>query len=240
MNRQIFKRGAAIGAGVAVLALMALGARAQSAEEEPIKPEQVPVLVRAAPGVDASVRLCWFKGYLQDKDPAGTNLRAAPNARAEVLARVPNRRDEAGIMIAPEFQVIGSKDGWFLVRNMRWEGYDLPGAPIFSGTAWVSAALVGAVMEDIDLRQRPEPKSPLVMKLRGKGPDGQEWSAGDLKVQRMHGCSGSMVDVTFELPGKKTARGWASGACANQVTTCGGGHLLVHERKGALVPQESE
>jgi hypothetical protein len=216
------------------------GVCAQPAQAQDFGPERVPALVRSAPGFDPALRLCWASGYLQDRDPRGTNLRAGPSAGAKILARVPNRRIEAGTAISPEFQIIGSMKGWLLVRDVRWAGYDLPPAKVYAGMAWVSGALVGVSIENLDLLQRPEPNSPLVMKLLGETSDGKPWSAGDLKIRRIHGCSGSMLDVTLELPGNRTVRGWASGACANQVTTCGGGQGLIYERDGALVPQESD
>jgi hypothetical protein len=204
-------------------------ALAQTADDNGSRIQAVPAAVRASPGFDRSVRLCLFKAYLNDRDPTGTNLRAAPGGKAAILKKVPNSRAEAGQRIAPELEVIGSKDGWFLVRNIHWEGYgDGVAALIFKGPAWVSATLVSAEMEGTGLRQRPEPDSPLITPPASA-------SMADKRLRRMHGCSGSLVDATFDLADRTQIRGWSHGACANQVTTCGGGHRVLFEKDGKLV-----
>lgn len=202
--------------------------------------DKVAAAVRAAPGAKSGVKLCWFAANIVDKDKSGTNLRAGPSTLARVIKRIENRRMEAGTEIWPEMQVIGAKDGWFLVRQVHWAGYDQDEKMIHEGPAWIAASLVSATMEGISLYKSPGPKPPVIRELRGKAPDGSDWSALDLPVKRMHDCSGSMVEVTFTLPNKSEVRGWANGACANQVTTCGGGHMLVHEKGGRLVPQEED
>lgn len=211
---------------------------AQQAPLRSLKTEEVAAAVRAAPGAGEGVRLCHVSAYLQDRDPAGTNLRAGPGTTAAIVKRIPNQRKEGGERIAPEFEIIGAKDGWLLVRNIRWAGYDLKEALIHPGPVWISASLAMASIEGHDIREKPEPRSPLVMKLTSKNEDGEEVPGGEAMPKRVHGCSGSMLDVTLELPTKKSVRGWANGACANQVTTCGGGYILIYESAGRLVVQE--
>lgn len=201
---------------------------------EPMMPDRVAAAVRAAPGTGPRTRLCRFSAYLTDRDPAGTRVRLGPGASARVLKTIPNGRDEAGDRIAPEFQVIGSQDGWLLVRNIGWAGYDLDTKTIEHGPGWIAASLVGVSIEGQSLRERPESRSPLVTTMLGQRPDGSQLGPGDVRLIRIHGCSGSMMDVTVQLPTGKSVRGWADGACANQVTTCGGGHRLVVEKGGAL------
>lgn len=223
---------------LAPLMLAAALAPTASAQERFIDHDKVAAAVRAAPGAKSGVKLCWFSANLVDKDKTGTNLRAGPSTLARVVKRIENRRMEGGAEMWPELQVIGAKDGWFLVRQIHWAAYDQDEKTIHEGPVWVASSLVSATMEGISLYKSPGPKAPVIRELRGKTAEGGEWSALDLPVKRMHDCSGSMVDVTFTLPDKSEVRGWANGACANQVTTCGGGHMLVHEKGGKLVLQE--
>jgi hypothetical protein len=60
------------------------------------------------------------------------------------------------------------------------------------------------------------------------------------RLVTVHGCSGSMLDVTMRLADGRTVRGWSGGACANQVTTCGGGGRIAIERDGRIVPSDDD
>lgn len=70
-----------------------------------------------------ATHVCRFPAYLTDKDPAGTNIRAAPRADAPIVARLPGRKGDIG----PELEIIGSRGGWFLMHNAA--GGILPTSP---------------------------------------------------------------------------------------------------------------
>lgn len=221
---------------VAILASWPLQAIAQS--NTPSKYTEIAATARAAAGWHRGARLCSLSAFLSDRNSAGTNLRAGPSASARIVKRIPNARDEAGERIAPEFDVIGSAGSWLLVRDIRWAGYDLDPELIERGPVWIASALAGVTIEGLELLREPHPGSPIVAPLRGLRPDGSLWTSGDTRLVRIHGCSGSMLEVSIEFPTGGQARGWANGACANQVTTCGGGFLRIIESGGALIEYE--
>lgn len=195
------------------------------AESSFLAPQDIPAFVSKAPGADRSVRLCSFHAYSKDADVNGSNLRAGPDLNAAVLAVIPGERAEAGTKIGPEFEVLGSKDEWLLIRGVHWAGYDKAEKMLFSGPGWISAGLVSFEAEDPWVRDAPRAEARKVVELQGR----------DLIIKRVHGCSGSFVDVDYELDGEQKGRGWVSGACANQVTTCSGGSPYIEERNGKLV-----
>jgi hypothetical protein len=130
--------------------------------------------------------------------------------------------------------VIGSVDDWFLIRQVIWTGYDLDEKLLFSGPGWIAAGLVSFSAEDPWLRSAPRADA---AKIRGFSSDGNAapgLEVNDAIIKRVHRCSGSFVDVDLEAPDGRKARGWVTGVCANQVTTCGGGSDYVEERDGKL------
>lgn len=217
-----------------ILATLALLAVAAPASARDVDFGETARLVAAAPGVDANVRRCWFAAFITDRDPSGTNIRAAPSPRGRVLRRIPNSRFEAGERVAPEMRVLGSRNGWFLVSDVGWGGYDLPASTLFPGVGWIVGSRLSAVFEHPHLLAEPRLESARLAPLYGELPNGHVFGSDSLPPPRLHDCTGSMVEVTYQLPGRGPMRGWAHGACANQVTTCGGGQRLVVENQGRL------
>lgn len=185
----------------------------------------IPAAVAKAHGSGADAHLCSLHVYSKDTDVNGSNLRAAPDIKAPILGVIPGKRAEAGTRIGPEFQVIGSKNGWLLIRNAYWAGYDHDEKLLFSGPAWISAGLVGFEAEDPWVREAPRADARKIEKPLGS----------DIVIKRVHGCSGSFVDVDYEIRNGPKGRGWVSGICGVQVTTCGGGFPYVEEIDGKLV-----
>lgn len=221
--------------GIAILLLPAV---VQGKEPRHLEPSQVPAVVTQAPGHGPGTHLCWLSAYSTDTDPKGTNIRAAPSRDAPVLGTIPGGRAEAGTGIGPEFQVIASRDGWLLVHNVRWAGYDLDEKLLFPGPGWIAAGLVSFSAEDPLLRSAPRVNAPEIGKLLPVPDVAPAWGPSEVIIKRIHRCSGSFVDVDLETPDGHKARGWVSGACANQVTTCGGGGRSIEEHGGRLVEVE--
>lgn len=175
----------------------------------------------------AGTEPCDISGWSADTDPTGMTLRASPHAQGRVIGRIPapwkapDRGGDTGETYRSQFQVIGYRNGWFLVRDITAPGVaygeryprNLPQAP--RGQGWVSARLVGAALANGSLPagrlyQAPNENSAHATVSRQESPIG----TGD-PVQRLHACSG--VWGLVEVGGH---RGWWRGICANQVTNC--------------------
>jgi hypothetical protein len=182
----------------------------------------LPLAAAAGPAVDtAGASRCAIRGYLNDPDPKGTNVRAAPRATAPVIGRLPPRakmKDEDEI-VGVEFEIIGSKDGWLLVRN--------PDRGEFKGPGWVSGRLVSFTIGSPKLLVAPADDAKVVASLQHAGDSGI--GPDSFEVKQVHGCQGHYAEVTVVLapsveapPGlsKKPMRGWVGKVCSNQLTTC--------------------
>jgi hypothetical protein len=164
---------------------------------------------------------CSVSAYLNDPDPKGTNVRAAPSAKAPVIGQLPPRAkmEDGDEIVGVEFDVIGSKNGWLLVQN-----HDRGS---FKGPGWVFGGLVSGTLGGSKLLATPADGAKVLATLQhagetGIGPDSFE-------VMHVHGCQGPYVDVTIRLapsiapyPGlpKQPMRGWVRSMCSTQLTTC--------------------
>jgi hypothetical protein len=186
----------------------------------------LPSVAAPMPKADASgATQCEVHGYLTDTDPKGTNVRAAPDAHAAVIGHLPPEYSEptASESFAVEFTIIGSKNGWLLIKAAETGQYgDGPTKTVFAGPGWISGALVGFTIGSNVLRSGPAKTDKEVVRLidtdKGYGPD-------SYAVKRVHACQGHAVEVTAVLApslekNAKPVRGWARHVCANQVTTC--------------------
>lgn len=183
-----------------------------------------PAFAATAPKVDTSgATSCSVGGYLTDKDPKGTNVRSGPSATAPVIGHLPPETVDrsAGDSFAVEFTIIGSKNGWMLIKDAKTGQYgDKPEKTVYAGPGWISGALVGFTIGTSSLRSGPSSTDKPIAKLsdrdKGYGPD-------SFVVKRVYECRGSAVDVTIVLvtdPKAKPIRGWSRHVCSNQVTTC--------------------
>lgn len=164
---------------------------------------------------------CRFSAYGRDTDPKGSAIRAAPAIRASSVGRLPPlRREDGSLTLAAEFDVVGGRGGWFLIQNVSHPTY-VEGAkdkayPKLRG--WIAAGLVDFGIGGNTLRSAPRRDSATVIQLTGRS-----WGPDSVKVEKAFRCSGSFVEVSVRTPDGTRARGWASGICNNQVTTCDGG-----------------
>ena len=68
----------------------------------------------------AGVTECNFRALSNDPDPAGLNVRDAPDRNARVLGRLPptdiGRLQDGSFIVRADVQVIGYRKGWFLIE----------------------------------------------------------------------------------------------------------------------------
>lgn len=203
-----------------------------------LKLSEIPVTVRKAPGYDRKVNMCSLHLYSKDADTKGTNIRAAPSINAPVIGVIPGERAEATARIGPEFHVIGSQNGWLLIHNAYWAGYDYGKKLLFRGPGWIAAGLVGFEIEDDWLYDAPHAGAQKILKLSAPNdtPWESNWGPSSVSIKRVYGCSGSFVEVDLETPNRQKAHGWVTNLCGNQVTTCASNSgFFIEERNGTLV-----
>jgi len=170
--------------------------------------------------VDASgATACAIAGWSSDSDPAGLNVRAAPRLDAAVVARVPPPEQQDGDSYAAEFRIIGSRDGWLLVRDVKVIDYGNGKGDrvVFAGPGWVFGDKVRFAINRPELRRAPKADSAVSGKLQSR--DGSSGPDSAI-IDHVHSCSGAYAEVTAHITGEPPRRGWVTGICSNQVTTC--------------------
>jgi hypothetical protein len=176
----------------------------------------LPAAAGVAATVDTAVAAaCALSGWSSDPDPAGLNVRAAPRADAEIIGRVPPPADG----YAAEFKIAGSSNGWFLINSVTFRDYESGKGDrmLFKGPGWVFSDKVRFLINRPEVRGAPAANAALVAKLRTPDGTGGPDSA---KIDHVFGCSGAFAEVTAHMDGQRPARGWVTGICSNQVTTC--------------------
>jgi hypothetical protein len=193
---------------------------------------------KASEPLPPNVTACAFDAMTNDPDPAGLNMREAPRAKAPVLGRLPpvESNDAAMGKILPEFHVIGTRDGWFLIEGAHYDpGYDLPKnkPKLYAGRGWVAGNFIGSGLRTPTLKQAPNADAADVVALSGEA-DGGAFDASSISVHAILGCSGAWfrVEVPLKADGhplqpklttdapKDFVRGWTTGFCTLQLTTC--------------------
>lgn len=171
----------------------------------------------------AGITECRVAGYL--KDPRGTNVRSAPRTNAPTVGRLPSRmRLEPGsdVFIGAEFDIVGAKNGWLLIRNARI-GADAK--QMFKGSGWISGRLVGVTLGADALRAAPDREAPPIAKLSGELKDGTAYGPDSYLMQAVHDCDGHFTEIAvvparFLKQGDRPIRGWVERVCSTQLTTC--------------------
>jgi hypothetical protein len=179
----------------------------------------------AQPALDlAGAAQCASYGYGTDRDPKGTNVRAAPRVTGAIVGRLPPRAGlelDKQTVVGPEFAIIGSKDGWLLIKYIS-----IDQTKTLQG--WVSGRLVGGTVGSTKLMATPDEEGKVVATLTGQLKDGSGYGPYNFEIMQIHGCRQRFVDVTVRLlpaikppPDKaKPLRGWANRVCSTQLTTC--------------------
>jgi hypothetical protein len=134
---------------------------------------------------------CSLSGWSNDPDPAGLNIRISPRADAEIIGRVPPARAQGGDSYAAEFDIIGSRNGWFLVRAVKFADYGSGKGDraVFAGPGGVFADKVRFMINRAEVRGAPADNAPVLAKLRSAddsaGPD-------SAFIDHVYGCSGAL------------------------------------------------
>lgn len=83
---------------------------------------------------------CVHYGWVEDKDPKGTNVRDAPSLNGKIIGNIPhpNGIGEEGMV-----EIIGYSNGWLKIRLSE----NADGKVFFKGIGWVSAKKVTAAVE---------------------------------------------------------------------------------------------
>jgi len=175
------------------------------------------VSAEAAPVDTSGASPCKARGFSTDTDPRGTNVRSAPSADAPVIGRLsPRVRLGPDTYTGAEFEIIGSKDGWLLIRSVKPEtDLELDAANAADGRGWISGKLVGVTLASEPLRAAPRRDAAIVAHLSG-----ENWGPDSVLVSVVHACLDEYVEVTGTPFGLKPLRGWSWRPCANQLTTC--------------------
>lgn len=182
----------------------------------------------AAPAIDTGVESrCDLNGYISDTDRNGTNVRSAPRMDAPVIGRLPPPNDVSGNGddVGASVEVLGSKNGWLLIRYPADADDPTYSPQAFKGQGWVSGGLVSFTIGNTKLRAAPSPKARVIAEL--SNPDAG-WGPDSFAVRRVHSCRGHYAEVTLALPKgmnpprgyENPIRGWVGAVCANQLTTC--------------------
>jgi hypothetical protein len=167
----------------------------------------------------AGVAACALSGWSNDRDPAGLNIRAAPRTDAEIIGRVPPPQEQGRDSYAAEFRIIGSRNGWFLINGVKFRDYESGKGEriLFGGPGWVFADKVRFLINRAEVRGAPAQTAPVLAKLQTPDGTGGPDSAN---IDHVFGCSGEFAEAIVHMEGQRQTRGWVTGICSNQVTTC--------------------
>ncbi|HEX7882687.1 MAG TPA: SH3 domain-containing protein [Afipia sp.] len=188
-------------------------------------------LLAKAKSLPAGTMPCDLHGWSDDKDPRGLNVRAAPDVKSKVLGTLPppykfktksENFPDGGWLT--EFNIIGYKDGWFLIEGAQPPGKDYEGEAYprnhpkpYAGRGWVAASKVGAAFANGDTRMGGLYQAPHTDAnwMPAKTQFGNEISA-DGGPKKILACSGFWALVESH----DKVRGWWRRLCSSQVTNC--------------------
>ncbi len=176
------------------------------------------------------VEPCNLYAWSTDNDPKGLNVRAGPSMSAKTLGIAPAPRKPAGKAkeehgdgpFRSDFTIIGYKDGWFLVKDIRAPGvsynasYPKSLPQPYKGRGWVSATLVGASQGETDGRDGLLYDAPHGDARYRAATDEDNKPYGYGSQPRILACSGSWTFVES----KSGSRGWTREMCGNYLQGC--------------------
>lgn len=187
--------------------------------------------------------VCHFGAFVEERDPAGLNVREAPHAKAKIMGSLPpvwfDKKD--GLQERVEVEVVESRNGWFRIRHAE-DFSRLTGReprPTFSGEGWVSGSKLSVKTQALRGRAAPSTKASTLLQIG----DGEPLDSDALmEASRPIDCDGEWVRLEFtekRLPSDLRAalqiapdarkgapagrfRVWVNRICAIQETTCDG------------------
>ncbi len=125
--------------------------------------------------------------------------------------------------VKSEFRVIGHRDGWFMIENIKPPGvaYDVPYPrrlpQPFKGRGWVNGHMVGGALANGGLPEGRLYVSPHADAASLEVLDSHGNHIGpDTPIRRIHACSGWWALIETN----DGQRGWWRSICSNQATNC--------------------
>jgi hypothetical protein len=178
---------------------------------------------RAAGAAPQGTVECRFEGWSNDLDQGGQPVRAAPDAAAAVVGRLPPPVSVGLDEVSVTVTVTGYRDGWFRIGEAGYsdevQGVPVPRNRVVKAIGWVPARAVKALLAARELKAQPARDAATVAALSGLRRDaggGQVGFAPDgVAVRRLIGCRGAWVEVETEL-----GTGWVDKVCARQLGPC--------------------
>jgi hypothetical protein len=185
---------------------------------------------------------CRFTAFVEETDPAGLNVRAAPSATAKVLGTLPPVwSDGSGLRVRVRVEVTGVRNGWFQIRDAADEDVMTgePPRPTYGGEGWVSGNKLIVKSQAEAGHARPDAKSPASLRFK----DGSLFDGSDMMAAgRLADCQGRWVLVDYDLSRvsadvrqlldiapaaragrpKGHVRAWMDRICGIQETSCDG------------------
>ena len=187
---------------------------------------------------------CAFGAFVQEDDPAGLNLRAAPSLQAHVVGQLPPTfvpADSPGLQVRIAVDVLGDDAGWFHIAHAR-DAEQLTGQPpraLPASDGWVSGRKLTVKSQATQGRASPDASAAPVLALGdGDSLDGDaivaashlvachgRWALVELDAARLPGDVRAQLKVSPGGPAGSTAahpRAWLDRLCAVQETSCDG------------------
>ena len=146
---------------------------------------------------------CFQFGWVEDKDPKGTNIRNAPSLSGKIIGNIPHAKDEGEQAM---LEIIGYSNGWLKIRLAE----SVDGKTFFKGIGWISDKKVTATVETNS--SKPAPLYSLPKKSSKK--------IGTISTEKLINIVGfDCFGFKISYKGKT---GWLSAddTCGNPVTTC--------------------
>lgn len=186
---------------------------------------------------------CSFGAFVEEHDPAGLNVRAAPSSSAKVLGKLPPVwvDPERGHRTRVEVEITAAQNGWFRIRNAV-DNEDMsgrPARPLYQGDGWVSGSKLIVKSQAKVGRERPSSKAAEVLRV---GDDESFDNDVMMNAGRLVDCAGVWARLEFAQDRLKKAdaadlqvapaarqglppgrfRAWVNRICAIQETSCSG------------------
>ncbi|QPF71953.1 SH3 domain-containing protein [Roseateles sp. DAIF2] len=186
---------------------------------------------------------CSIVAFVDETDPAGLNVRAAPSAKARVLGTLPPVwvDKDSGSRVRIRVEVMEGSNGWFRIRNAR-DDEDLTGIaarPTFGGEGWVSGRKLVVKSQARQGHADPAEDSAVLLRLNE-----QQIFDGSLMVRAssLVACHGRWAQLEFSdrrlpepdlkaldlAPAARAGlprgrfRLWVDKICGSQETSCDG------------------
>lgn len=146
---------------------------------------------------------CVHNGWVEDKDPKGTNVRDAPSLNGKIIGSIPHAKTDGEQAM---LEIIGYSNGWLKIRLAE----SVDGVTFFNGTGWISAKKVTVNVET----NTAKPATLYTLPRRSSKKVGTVPSDTLLRIVGFD-CFGFKVIY-------KGKAGWLSAddTCGNPVTTC--------------------